>query len=102
MREFNFNSGELLNSVYCAKDGAGVLETPRVVLIHHYQASGNSILTRGSLVVTTHEILNMAKMASRTYDPYNAFAMYFLPGRMPSEVNIYNHSSNLVRNTRIN
>ena len=102
MREFNFNSGELLNSVYSAKDGVGVVETPRGVLVHHCQTGDNSILTGSSLIVTTHEILNMAKMAYRAYDPYNAFVMYFLPGRMPSEVNIYNHSSNLVRNTRIN
>ena len=44
----------------------------------------------------TEGLLNMVEMAFRAYDPCIACATHALPGRMPLEVVIYDHNSNIV------
>jgi len=109
------------------KEGIGVVEAPRGTLFHHYQTDERGILTKVNLIVATGNnaapifmsiekaakslikngevsdgILNMIEMAFRAYDPCHACATHSLPGRMPLEVNVYDHKGNLVRSLRRN
>ena len=97
------------------RQGIGVVEAPRGVLIHHYRTDANGIVEKANLIVgttnnhapiqmsvkkaaasllegggePTEELLNKIEMAFRAYDPCLACATHALPGEMPMEVNLY-------------
>jgi F420-non-reducing hydrogenase large subunit len=104
------------------KEGVGVVEAPRGVLIHHYRTDSDGILTDVNLLVATvHNaapinmtvekaakslirngevndgLLNMVEMGFRAYDPCYACATHSLPGGMPLELNIYGPRGDLVK-----
>ncbi len=93
---------------------------PRGTLTHHYKTDEKGILTEVNLVVGTtnnnapifmsvkkaaqtliHDgqvndgILNMIEMAFRAYDPCMSCATHSLPGQMPLEVLVRDHSGAL-------
>ncbi len=107
------------------KEGMGVVEAPRGILIHHYKSDDQGILTGANLIVATQNnsariamsveraaksaikggvvddgILNQVEMAFRAYDPCHACATHSLPGQMPLEVRIMNSDGTLVREIR--
>ena len=45
-------------------------------------------------------LLNMIEMAFRAYDPCHACATHSITGKMPLEVNVYDHKGSLVKNLR--
>jgi F420-non-reducing hydrogenase large subunit len=61
------------------------------------EKAAKSLIKNGNV---SDGILNMIEMAFRAYDPCHACATHSLPGRMPLEVNIYDHEGNLVRSLR--
>jgi len=105
------------------REGIGVVEAPRGVLIHHYWTDEKGIVERANLIVgTTHNyapinmsimkaakgvlaggatpdepLLNTIEMAFRAYDPCFGCATHSLPGQMPMTVNIYDDRRELVR-----
>ena len=104
------------------KEGIGVVEAPRGVLIHHYTSDDRGILTSANLLVATQHnaariamsvdkaarsvihkgvvddgILNQVEMAFRAYDPCHACATHSLPGHMPLWVKIFDERGNLVK-----
>ncbi|MBN2304463.1 MAG: Ni/Fe hydrogenase subunit alpha [Anaerolineae bacterium] len=99
------------------REGVGIVEAPRGTLTHHYVTDENGILERANLIVGTtnnnapifmnikkaatsliHKgvvndgILNMIEMAFRSYDPCLSCATHTLPGQMPLEVIVRDHS----------
>ncbi len=107
------------------KEGMGVVEAPRGVLIHHYRSDDRGILTGANLIVATQNnaarmamsvekaaksvikggvvddgILNQVEMAFRAYDPCHACATHSLPGHMPLEVKIFNSNGTLRKEIR--
>jgi F420-non-reducing hydrogenase large subunit len=96
------------------REGVGVVEAPRGILIHHYVTDADGLVERANLIVgTTHNygpiqlsvkkaaasliesgkepdegLLNMIEMAFRAYDPCFGCATHSLPGRLPLEVTI--------------
>jgi F420-non-reducing hydrogenase large subunit len=101
--------------------GIGVVEAPRGVLIHHYEADDKGIIKRANLIVATQHnaarialsidkaarnlikggnvdegLLNMVEMAFRAYDPCHACGTHTLPGNMPMIVYIYNRDGELI------
>jgi F420-non-reducing hydrogenase large subunit len=107
-------------------EGVGVVEAPRGVLIHHYQADERGIARKINLIVgtahnygaiamsvkkaaqglikkgtvVTEGLLNRIEMAFRAYDPCFACATHSLPGQMPLTVNIYDAQGNMVQQLR--
>jgi F420-non-reducing hydrogenase large subunit len=107
-------------------EGIGIVEAPRGVLIHHYQADENGIARKVNLIVgTAHNygcmamsvkkaaqgliqkgtvitegLLNKVEMAFRAYDPCLACATHTLPGEMPLIVSVYDSEHNLVTQVR--
>ena len=105
------------------REGVGVVEAPRGVLIHHYWTDEKGIVERANLIVgTTHNyapinmsimkaakgllaggatpdepLLNTIEMAFRAYDPCFGCATHSLPGQMPMTVNIYDDRRELVQ-----
>ena len=107
------------------KEGVGVVEAPRGVLIHHYASDERGVLTSANLIVATQHnsariamsvdkaargvihkgsvddgILNQVEMAFRAYDPCHACATHSLPGHMPLWLRIYGADGSLVREIR--
>jgi F420-non-reducing hydrogenase large subunit len=107
-------------------EGIGVVEAPRGVLIHHYQADEKGIARKVNLIVgTAHNyagialsvrkatqglikkgtvitegLLNRIEMAFRAYDPCLACATHSLPGQMPLIVTIYDAQGKVVEQLR--
>ena len=102
--------------------GVGVVEAPRVTLIHHYETDEKGLITKANLIVATQHnssriamsvekaakslihdgvvndgLLNMVEMAFRAYDPCNACATHSLPGSMPLTVSLRSTSGELIR-----
>jgi len=105
--------------------GAGFVEAPRGLLIHHYAADADGILTAANLVVASQHnaapiqisvrkaarglirggtvddgLLNLLEMAFRAYDPCNACASHSLPGELPLLVTIRDHRGEVVQVVR--
>jgi F420-non-reducing hydrogenase large subunit len=107
-------------------EGIGVVEAPRGVLIHHYQADERGVARKINLIVgtahnhagiamsikkasqglikkgvaVTEGLLNRIEMAFRAYDPCLACATHSLPGQMPLIVSIYDAEGKLVQQLR--
>ncbi len=107
-------------------EGIGVVEAPRGVLIHHYQADERGIARKINLIVgtahnhgaiamsikkasqglikkgtvVTEGLLNRIEMAFRAYDPCLACATHSLPGQMPLVVSIYDAQGKMVQQLR--
>jgi len=107
-------------------EGVGVVEAPRGVLIHHYQADEKGIARKINLIVgtahnyagiamsvrkaaqglitkgtvVTEGLLNRIEMAFRAYDPCFACATHSLPGQMPLIVSIYDAQGKVVEQLR--
>ena len=104
------------------REGIGVVEAPRGVLIHHYKSDERGILTAANLLVATQHnaariamsvdkaarslihggvvddgILNQVEMAFRAYDPCHACATHSLPGTMPLKVELFGPDGSLRR-----
>jgi len=105
------------------RQGVGVVEAPRGVLVHHYWVDADGLIERANLVVGTghnhaaiaasvHQaagsllaatptvsepLLNVVEMALRAYDPCFACATHALPGRMPLKLRIFDGRARLVR-----
>jgi len=107
------------------KEGIGVVEAPRGVLIHHYKSDDRGILTMANLIVATQHnaariamsvdkaargvihggvvddgILNQVEMAFRAYDPCHACATHSLPGHMPLWVKVFDDGGALLQEFR--
>jgi F420-non-reducing hydrogenase large subunit len=103
-------------------EGIGVIEAPRGILMHHYKADEDGMMTELNLIVASaHDyggmcldidsvargliknweispgILNMVEMGFRSYDPCFSCATHSLPGHMPMEVLIYGPDKRLYR-----
>ena len=107
-------------------EGIGVVEAPRGILIHHYEADEKGIVQRANLIVGTtnnhapiqlsvkkaaqrllgggkeprEALLNMIEMAFRAYDPCLACATHSLPGEMAMEVKIHGPDRKLLHTLR--
>jgi F420-non-reducing hydrogenase large subunit len=107
-------------------EGVGVVEAPRGVLIHHYQADEKGIARKVNLIVgtahnygaialsvrkaaqglikkgtvVTEGLLNRIEMAFRAYDPCFGCATHSLPGQMPLIVSIYDAQGKIVEQLR--
>jgi len=107
-------------------EGIGVVEAPRGVLIHHYQADEKGIARKINLIVgtahnyggiamsvkkaaqglitkgtvVTEGLLNRIEMAFRAYDPCFACATHSLPGQMPLIVSIHDAQGKVVEQLR--
>jgi F420-non-reducing hydrogenase large subunit len=104
------------------REGFGVVEAPRGVLIHHYKSDERGVLTFANLLVATQHnaariamsvdkaarsmihggvvddgILNQVEMAFRAYDPCHACATHSLPGHMPLLVQVFGPQGDLVQ-----
>ncbi|MEW6424533.1 MAG: Ni/Fe hydrogenase subunit alpha [Bacillota bacterium] len=104
------------------EEGVGIIEAVRGVLIHHYKTDDRGIVQEANLIVaTTHNkgpinvavrraaqhfikngrvdegILNLVEIAYRPYDICLACATHTLPGRMPVQVDIYDHCGELYK-----
>ncbi len=107
------------------KEGIGVVEAPRGVLIHHYTSDERGVLTSANLIVATQHnaariamsvdkaarsmihkgvvddgILNQVEMSFRAYDPCHACATHSMPGHMPLLVTIYDDGGRVVQELR--
>lgn len=96
------------------RDGIGVIEAPRGVLIHHYQIGDDDLISKANLIVsTTHNnqamnesirqvaanyldgqvltepLLNQIEVAVRAYDPCLSCATHAL-GKMPLQLELLN------------
>ena len=103
------------------KEGVGIVEAPRGVLIHHYKSDERGLVTAANLIVATignaaainmsiekaakayikggqvsDGLLNMAEMAFRPYDPCHGCGTHAWPGGGPLTVMIYTRSGELV------
>jgi len=105
------------------REGVGVIEAPRGVLIHHYWTDEQGLVLRANLIVgTTHNhapinmsiqkaakslidgagevsepLLNTIEMAFRAYDPCFGCATHSLPGSMPLEVRMFDKHRQLLK-----
>ncbi|HKZ48952.1 MAG TPA: Ni/Fe hydrogenase subunit alpha [Thermoplasmata archaeon] len=104
------------------REGIGVVEAPRGLLIHHYTSDERGILTGANLLVATQHnaariamsvdkaakasihggviddgILNKVEMAFRAYDPCHACATHSMPGSMPLKLQVFAADGSLVR-----
>jgi F420-non-reducing hydrogenase large subunit len=103
------------------KEGVGVVEAPRGLLIHHYQSDERGLVTAANLIVATignaaainmsienaaktfikngqvsDGILNMAEMAFRPYDPCHGCGSHAWPGGVRLAVSVYSRSGEIV------
>ncbi|UCE65140.1 MAG: Ni/Fe hydrogenase subunit alpha [Candidatus Zixiibacteriota bacterium] len=103
-------------------EGIGIVEAPRGTLIHHYCTDEKGLITRANLIVATQNnaarialsvdkaargtiskgnvddgILNLVEMAFRAYDPCNGCATHVLPGKIQTDIRIYNKNHDLVK-----
>lgn len=104
-------------------EGVGIVEAPRGTLTHHYVTDEHGVVQKVNLIVGTTNnnaaismsikkaaqglikggkgisegLLNKIEMAFRAYDPCFACATHSLPGEMPLEVVIRDHSGEEVR-----
>jgi F420-non-reducing hydrogenase large subunit len=103
------------------KEGVGIVEAPRGLLIHHYKTDERALVTAANLIVATvgnaaainmsiekaakayikggqvsDGLLNMAEMAFRPYDPCHGCGTHAWPGGGPLTVRIYTRSGELV------
>ncbi len=106
-------------------EGIGIVEAARGTLIHHYKLTPDALIDKANLIVATTNnaaainmsvrdaakaviknnnvqegLLNMVEMAFRAYDPCYACATHTLPGGMPLEVNIFDHTGGLVKQVK--
>jgi F420-non-reducing hydrogenase large subunit len=106
-------------------EGIGVVEAPRGILFHHYQADERGLITKANLIVGTQNnaarigmsvdkaarslirdgevddgLLNQVEMALRAYDPCYGCATHSLPGEMPLIVKIHDPEGGLVHEIR--
>ncbi|WP_334109754.1 Ni/Fe hydrogenase subunit alpha [Thermodesulfitimonas autotrophica] len=106
-------------------EGVGIIEACRGTLIHHYKTDDKGIVQEANLIVaTTHNkgpinvavrraaahfiqngkvdegILNLVEIAYRPYDICLACATHVLPGRLPVQVDIYDHKGELYKTLR--
>jgi F420-non-reducing hydrogenase large subunit len=104
------------------KEGIGIVEAPRGTLIHHYCTDEQGLITKANLIVATQNnaarialsvdkaargtisegnvddgILNLVEMAFRAYDPCNGCATHVLPGRISTDIRIYDKNHGLLR-----
>lgn len=102
--------------------GVGVVEAPRGLLIHHYEADSEGITTRVNLIIPTtmnnpsinldikkvaakvlaagksdDAVLNMIEMAFRAYDPCLACSTHSIPGGLKIYVGIYDLDGKLIK-----
>ncbi|MEM2294974.1 MAG: Ni/Fe hydrogenase subunit alpha [Candidatus Korarchaeota archaeon] len=102
--------------------GVGVVEAPRGLLIHHYEADERGITTKVNLIIPTtmnnssinldikkvasklltagkfdDKVLNMIEMAFRAYDPCLACSTHSIPGGIRVYVSIYNSNGELIK-----
>ncbi|UCC79448.1 MAG: Ni/Fe hydrogenase subunit alpha [Candidatus Zixiibacteriota bacterium] len=103
-------------------EGIGIVEAPRGTLIHHYCTDDNGLITKANLIVATQHnaarialsvdkaakgtisggniddgILNLIEMAFRAYDPCNGCATHILPGKIQTDIRIYNKDHDLLK-----
>jgi F420-non-reducing hydrogenase large subunit len=103
-------------------EGIGVIEAPRGILMHHYKADEEAMMTELNLIVASaHDyagmnidigkvargliknweispgILNMCEMGFRSYDPCFSCATHSLPGQTPMELRIFGPDKKLYR-----
>ena len=104
----------------------GSVEAPRGTLIHHYEADERGLLTRVNLIAGTTNnhaaiamsirkaaerliragrvveegVLNRIEMAFRLYDPCLSCATHALPGAMPLEVRLRDHTGEVIQTLR--
>ena len=104
------------------REGVGVVEAPRGMLMHHYVTDEKGLVVKVNLIVgTTHNhapicmsiakaargvigrdkpmtdgALNMIEMAFRAYDPCFSCATHNLPGRAPIEVLVRERDGTLI------
>jgi len=106
-------------------EGVGIIEACRGTLIHHYKTDDSGVVQEANLIVaTTHNkgpinvavkraaahfirngkvdegILNLIEIAYRPYDICLACATHVLPGRLPVEIDIYDHRGELLKTLR--
>ncbi len=104
------------------REGIGIIEAPRGVLIHHYQIGDNDLIEKANLIVsTTHNnqamnesirqvaqeyldgqelteaLLNQIEVAVRAYDPCLSCATHAL-GKMPLHIELLNAQGECVDN----
>ena len=100
----------------------GAVEAPRGTLFHHYETDERGIITKANLIVATQGnsarmamsvekaakglilggdvsegILNRVEMAFRAYDPCHGCATHSIPGTMPLELRVFDHSGEVIR-----
>ena len=106
-----------------SREGVGVVEAPRGILLHHYWCDERGFIERANLIVGTghnhgaiaasiHQVaasllkanpqvseplLNIIEMAFRAYDPCFACATHAMPGRMPLKVRIFSPDGQVQR-----
>ena len=127
IKDSEITSTKIRNPVGEPGEGIGVTEAARGTLIHHYKLDKNGLVDKANLIVATtnnagainmsirdaakgvikkgnvgNATLNMVEMAFRAYDPCFACATHTLPGGMPLEVNIYDHTKKLFKQLRQN
>lgn len=120
-------SDDIRNPVGEPGEGMGVVEAARGTLIHHYKLNKQGLIDKANLIVATTNnagaitmsvrdaakglisngkvddgILNKVEMAFRAYDPCFACATHTLPGGMPLEIEIYDHTKNLYKRLKQN
>ncbi|MHA2099774.1 MAG: Ni/Fe hydrogenase subunit alpha [Candidatus Kariarchaeaceae archaeon] len=103
------------------KEGIGVVEAPRGVLIHHYNTDDLGVIEKANLIVATQQnaapinlgiktaaqgvisdgyvtdgMLNKIEMAFRAYDPCFACATHTLPGQLPLNLEVYNNKDKML------
>lgn len=103
-------------------EGIGIVEAPRGTLIHHYCTDEKGLITKANLIVATQNnaarialsvdkaargmiskdnvddgILNLVEMAFRAYDPCNGCATHVLPGKIQTDIRIYNKNHDLLK-----
>ena len=106
-------------------EGVGIIEACRGTLIHHYKTDDSGVVQEANLIVaTTHNkgpinvavkraaahfirngkvdegISNLIEIAYRPYDICLACATHVLPGRLPVEIDIYDHRGELLKTLR--
>ncbi len=104
------------------KEGVGVVEAPRGLLIHHYWTDENGIIEKANIIVATQHnaaainmgiqksarawikkgnidegILNLVEITFRAYDPCHACGTHAFPGNYPLKIEIYDHNGEKIK-----